>query len=267
MSNLVKCFKASCSRWALIGVAVTAAGCVTHPPKPVEPVDWRASWNASVAGLDRIRLRGQIQVQWADEDGAHREQGDLDALLDGDSRISLRVTKFGDVMLWLGSTPAGSWMFDLTASPTTLTSSGPDDARGQPLLPPPVLRLVLGLDPWPAETARDQTMVGLVLKGALSGGTFTATLEPGTLRPLEVRFQRDDIGTVVGTHRWTTGVVHVAPGTRVLARVVDVQSGDTLLKFRTAKAQVILPDQMTRLAAVWFDVDRIASHLKPEVVE
>jgi len=248
-------------------VALTAVGCASPPPVDATQTDWRSPWDASVAVLERVRLQGQIQVQWKDEDGSHREQGDLNALLDGDSRASLRITKFGDVMMWIGMMPSQAWVFDLTAEPTTLTIGEPGDAEGQPFLPPSVLRLVLALDPWPSGTTRTAEAGVIGLKGEVSGGSFQATLERGTLRPIEIRFERDDVGTVVGVHRWTTGEVRIAPTARPLARVVDVTARDTLLKFRTSRGQVISAEDMTRLAKVWFNVDRIAAHLKPEFVK
>ncbi|MDP7030169.1 MAG: hypothetical protein QF733_08110 [Phycisphaerales bacterium] len=264
----MKCFKASCRRWLALGASLLVAACAAPAPRGDAAADWRATWDASVAGLERLRLQGQIQVQWKDADGSHREQGDLDAILDGDARSSLRVTKFGDVMMWIGVTPDQAWVFDMTSDPTTLTVGVPGAAEGQPMLPPSVLRLVLALDPWPSGTIRTVDDSGnVVLEGQVSGGSFRARLDAGTLRPIDVRFHRDDVGTVTGTHRWTTGEVRIAPRVRVLARVVDVSAGDTLLKFRTSRGQVLSADDIARLAGVWFDVDRIAAHLKPELIQ
>ena len=62
---------------------------------------------------------GVIEFSWEDEKGHHRKQGDFDFWKSGES-ISLRISKVGELLIWVGSDSDTNWMFDLTEDDTTL---------------------------------------------------------------------------------------------------------------------------------------------------
>ena len=275
MSNSVKCFKVICKRFGglapVIASLIFIAGCRSAAPvTPHSDIGTvQARWNTSVEHYQRLRLRGQIQIHWQDEDGSHSEQGDLDALLDGETRSSMRITKFGDVMLWFTITPNRAWIFDMLSEPTRLTVRTPEELQTQLTIRPEVLRLLLGIDPWPADAKVQLSGGDVVLTATTLGGQLTATLEPSTLRPKVITLAFPEEGPFVGRHRWTTGEVRVggAQGGRRIATVVDIVTPEALLKLRTSTIVALTAAEMKPLAAVWFDLDRVRSHLKPEVLE
>jgi hypothetical protein len=255
----------------ILGVLLILHGCAG--PSPIEPrvdiLGVEVQWSASVEPFERLRIRGQLQVEWTDDDGSHREQGDLDALLDGDRRTSMRLTKFGDVMLWISVTPTRAWIVDMLSDPSRLTVRSPEQLQGRLMVRPAVLRMLLGIDPWPADATVQLVDGSVVVTGETLGGQLTVALDANTLQPREIVLEFPNADRFVGRHRWTTGIVQVrdAPGGRALARVVDIVTPEGLLKIRSTTVQALTKESMSALGAIWFDLDRITAHLKPEVVE
>ena len=67
--------------------------------------------------------RGAIEFTWSDENGNHKEQGELDFWKQGNS-VSLRVTKLGELLAWFGGEGKDFWFFDLMEDEPTLRIGG-----------------------------------------------------------------------------------------------------------------------------------------------
>lgn len=256
--------------WTAAVMAVLV-GCASPPPIERTSTDTvLADWSRRTEPLERLHVEGQAQVHWRDEQGEHMEQGDLSAWLDGDLRSSLRVTKFGDVYLWYGATPRQVWVFDFVSDPSTLRT-GPPQAHqdaGTLAVRPAVLRMLLGLDPWPREVVVSHAEDAVLVRGPALGGQLEARLRPGDLQPLTITLEFSERGRLVAEHRWSTGEVWVefAPEARRLARVVDIHDGRAKVKLRTSHAEVMTAAEMDAQATV-FDREKIAAHLQPDVVK
>ncbi|MCP4837794.1 MAG: hypothetical protein GY894_00330 [Planctomycetes bacterium] len=283
MSSWAKCFKGNCKvigfRWAFLASGVIA-GCVTVTPPPCQPAlpdDATASllnqWSERCSDLDRLRFKGQIQLEWEDDqDGrqtSHKEQGDMELLLDGASRGSLRITKFGDVKYWLGMTPKRYWEFDLMSDPTRLRVRQPSVNDGGLLASPELLRMLLSLDPWPEGAKVQQRGSNLHISGTAFDGTFEATVRRSDLRVERVEVDLGDRGQFIGVHRWTTGATTIdnTASARQLAKTIDLHVPDSMIKLQVVTATALSAEALKPLADVWFDLDRIQTHLRPDVVE
>jgi hypothetical protein len=254
-------------------VALVLAGCTAPQPVAISSPDTvLADWARRTRPLERLQFEGQVQVEWEDEQGDHMEQGDLAAWLDGDQRSSLRVTKFGDVYLWYGATPDHVWVFDFVSEPSVLRQGPADRDMGAGTLAvrPAVLRMLMGLDPWPADALVTSEQDATVIRGPALGGQFEARLRPDDLQPLTITLTFPRRGRLVAEHRWTTGRVRVdsAPQARRLARVVDLHDAQAKakVKIRTSHAEALSGEQMDAQATV-FDLEKIKAHLRPDVVK
>ena len=69
--------------------------------------------------------RGIIEFHWSDEDGKHRAQGDFD-FWKFENEISLRVSKGGEPLMWIGCDETNHWMFDMLGDETILTINQED---------------------------------------------------------------------------------------------------------------------------------------------
>jgi hypothetical protein len=227
-------------------------------------------WAAQTQSLDRVHLDGQVQFEWRDDDGDHMEQGDLGLWLDGDTRSSIRVTKFGDVYLWAGADSSHVWVFDFLSEPSVLRVAADSKSLGVDALAarPAVLRMLLGLDSFPSHSTVTHEHKYVVVTAKTLGGQLEARLSRDPLRPVQIAIDFPDQPRVVAQHRWTTGEVRIdgLPTARRLSRVVDVHDDTTIVKIRTSYAQALTATQMNDMATV-FDVEKIKAHLKPEVVE
>ena len=128
--------------------------------------------------------RGIIEFHWSDEDGKHRAQGDFDFWRTA-NQISIRVSKSGEPLLWIGGDETNHWLFDMLGDETTLTINQKDfifsDAKDTLVL--------LGLAPLPkGSTSIDQGVVTV----KTTNGVWVATFEPSTYRPLEIAFQNEE---------------------------------------------------------------------------
>lgn len=261
----------------LMAVVLCCVGCARAPrssaPINTPPAtDWAAllnSWNQDVAPLARVELQGVAQLEWRDEHGAHREQGDLQGWIDGQERVSLRLTKFGDVGAWLGWSRDMAWMFDLLSDPSTLTmvASNQSSLAGGLPLQPRVLRMLLALEPLPVSAAMETTEDGVRVAGAIDGELFSMTLDESA-RPILITVVANG-RTVRARHRWTAGTfMPDSVGTmRPRARVVDVHHEEkAMLKIQFSSLVPMTAEEMDAQSVV-FDVDRIKAHLQPDRIE
>jgi hypothetical protein len=112
--------------------------------------------NERVAKLATTYSEGVIEIRWRDERGKHFEGGDLDLWQTTGDRTALRVSKFGDVFLWLGSNEQEYWLFDLLNKDDRVLYRGQHDQQIERMIglgvKPLALLDLLGLTPIAEET-------------------------------------------------------------------------------------------------------------------
>ncbi|MSR68735.1 MAG: hypothetical protein EXS17_00050 [Phycisphaerales bacterium] len=101
--------------WVL--VLITLAACRTptvHLAAPDGPVptaeQFAQAQAARVAALSTVALRGHAEIRWRDERGGHFDDGDFDLLIRPPSEMSLRVSKLGERILWVGAGDGQWWI-------------------------------------------------------------------------------------------------------------------------------------------------------------
>ncbi|MCH2136400.1 MAG: hypothetical protein MK101_07440 [Phycisphaerales bacterium] len=235
-------------------------GCST--PKPVVPGDVETGRETTIAlGTPQaVHLVGLIELHWSDEDGRHLEQGDLEVWLDGNDRVSARVTKFGDVYVWTGTTPEGSFTFDLTSDPTVLTTASGGASQATPLHPRSLRRL-LGIGGLPPEAQFHSRDDQVEIVSPLEGGRVERILLDATGRQVQrISIESGEEVEVAATHRGHEDALTLVG--LPFARYVDIRSGDSLARVRIARIEA--PDQVP--AAV-FDLERLRAALRPDVTK
>lgn len=116
--------------------------------------------NQRVAALEKTYSQGVIELNWIDAEGDHFEQASLEMWLQHPLRTAVRIEKFSEVILWLGSDDQRWWLFDLISKEKSLTS-GPHQSEGTPTsvgafgVRPAALIDLLGLTPLAQDTPPD----------------------------------------------------------------------------------------------------------------
>ncbi|MHC4946868.1 MAG: hypothetical protein ACYTG1_01205 [Planctomycetota bacterium] len=185
-------------------VALAAAGCASDAvgptvdaPAPVAPsrADLAAAHNGRITRLRRFESRGTVQLDWTDRDGdRHEDQGDLDLWVRLPFHVSMRVSKLGEEILWLGSDTHRYWLFDLGGDERTLTVGRHAEADAATDLPVPIAPLALvdliGLTPIAEQGASDvewdDARDAWVVASPGLGGPMRLYLDRGTLLPVRV---------------------------------------------------------------------------------
>ncbi len=253
------------ARWVEAGCVafgVLVTGCTSPQPvnTPGDAVTGMAS-ATSAASIDRLHLEGLVELHWTDEDGTHREQGDLEVWMDGHDRVSMRVTKFGDVYLWMGVTPdTGFFLFDLTSEDSVLVTGTPTDGPVW-MRTPDLLRRMLGMAPVPETATVEAIDNAVTITCPLeTGGEDVLTLDQTGRHLTALQLSLDD-GTPVQVHHRDHGN-GVDLGVMQLARFVDVHvEGDLVrLRFAHGTADGELPPAV-------FDLERLTQAMRPDRVE
>ena len=250
---------------AILGLLLVLCGCAPRGGGVPQPQDQTVS-QVSVAQRERTDAfselvgRGVIEFRWEDEDGKHKQQGDLDFWKQGNS-VSMRISKLGEPIVWLGGGANAYWFFDLTGDETSLTIGG-DDSLFSDIQTSLIL---LGLEPMPAgEMSIDDGIVTLLDE---SGRAWTAAFELTTNRPLEIHVDRGN-GRSTALHR--TGIrVEIAntldlfwPSTGGLIDLEDSHE-TTKIKIAFSSLSTIVDEEpMDRV----FNVDFLQQALKPSVI-
>jgi len=230
-----------------------------------------------VAALDRLEIRkAALRLEVPGDDGGQVHTCDLRAVLDGSDRASFRISKLGDVALWIGVVPDACWIFDLISEPTTLTVSRPRDGGLFSLLRVQRFRMLMGLDPWPVESSATVEKGEVVVRGATEGGRFEARLSVDDLRPMFVSIHLPEEDLVLeATHHWQAGTCSVrgAAGARPLARSVDLQSSSGEfcrigLDTGRLSPRVITPSELAEPPlSAFFNLEKLKVALKPDEVK
>lgn len=119
--------------WIALG-AVGMCACETSRPlpQPEGPVPdalaVAAAQRARLAAIPTLAMRGVAELRWSDESGEHLDDGDFELVLRAPSDTSLRVTKFGERVLWAGSGGGQWWLFEPRAQPSRATVGSVDGA-------------------------------------------------------------------------------------------------------------------------------------------
>ena len=84
--------------------------------------------NNRIAQLQKMYAIGVIEIRWKDDHGNHLDQGNMELWLQLPRHTALRVEKFGDPLLWLGSDDQRYWLFDMTGKEKLLRVGMHDEA-------------------------------------------------------------------------------------------------------------------------------------------
>ena len=167
-----------------LGLLIFLCGCAplggntVLPDQTVEQV--RDGQAQRTSAFDALVARGVIEFRWTDDDGKHKQQGDLDFWKQGKS-VSIRVSKLGEPLVWLGGGQDSYWFFELMGDETTLTLGG-DNSIFSDIQ---ISLILLGLEPLPEGEMNIRDGIVTVIDEL--GRNWTASFEPTTNRPLEIR--------------------------------------------------------------------------------
>ena len=279
---------AACSLWAC-----DAAAPIPRPDGP--PPDAAAVAQAQrsrLAAIPTLALRGVAELRWKDASGAHVEDGDFELVLRAPLDTSLRVTKFGERVLWAGSGNGQWWLFEPRAQPTRVTVGSvdaPGDADGLlALMRPAHLLATLGLRPIDASQVRGiewDARAGCWRAQVQQGDAMMAVeLRHASLLPVAVEWM-DARGNVqlrseMSAFSWPGAEESVTrPGalvpTRIAVSMFDPPADVALIREgRAPPAQATLSlsaapptDGAARIRDRLFDFESLRSALKPDVVE
>jgi len=123
-------------RVAIVIAAISVvAGCgpKTKPPQPAEyPVlqELVNDHNARVQALAKTQSQGVIELNWKDGEGKHFEQAGLEMWINLPLHTAIRVEKFSEVILWLGSNDRQWWLFDLISKEKSLLTGSHEGVAG-----------------------------------------------------------------------------------------------------------------------------------------
>ena len=274
---------------ASVCIAAACCGSACQAPPAVVPTDAPAALDTirALARLEQLHIDGLVELSWSDDSGRHVEQGDLEVWFDGKGSLSMRVTKFGDVIAWSGWTPTGWFSFDMYNEPSSVLV-GDSDVLGGPLSP--VSASVIGGHdiagrrvPLSAQVLR--RLWGLAGPGSdprveVGQGKVVVHVDRGDdlLEQIELSADGSSIRTI--ELQWPTGerlrAVHrlhergVQLGGRRLARYIDLTSlepqkdPDKQPEISVLLARV---NDRPEIPEVVFDVDRLLKALRPERFE
>ena len=150
------------------------------PHVPISPLAVRELQINRTANFQELVGRGVIEFRWTDEDGKHREQGDVDFWKQGEA-LSLRISKLGELIMWFGGDANQTWLFDLLRDETTLSINGESNLFSDIKM----ALVLLGLSPLPAgelTVAKD----GVVTLLDAEGNKWTLLFDQDMNRPIEI---------------------------------------------------------------------------------
>ncbi|HIB51142.1 MAG TPA: hypothetical protein EYO40_07715 [Phycisphaerales bacterium] len=146
--------------------------------KDVTPEMVRVNQIERTASFDTL-VGSVVEFRWEDDDGKHKEQGDLDFWKHEDS-ISLRISKLGELLIWFGGDKNENWFFDMLGDETTLTMN----SEGAMFSDITTALVLLGLSPLP--NGEMNVSAGVVTLVDEEGRVWTATFDKVTHRPLQM---------------------------------------------------------------------------------
>ncbi len=253
--------------------------------------------NQRIAMLASSYSQGVVVIRWNDDRGRHTEQGDLEFWRSTGDRTALRISKLGEVGLWLGSDSTQWWLFNLLDKQQRTLIRGmherlADDrfdevgAVGAVGVSPLALLDLLGLTELQlsdaAAAARQLTasdfdgerrawvMPARGRSGLLRIGFDRVTLLPTLIETL------DAAGAVLASSelsRWESVQVE---GVAIMARprmplTIDIRRMDAATGESSGEVRIALNQNAStfddRMAQRIFDLDRLIAAMRPDVVE
>lgn len=282
--------------WAALA-AFGLFACDTAKPVPQPegpPPDAAAleqAQRARLASIPTLAMRGVAELRWTDDTGAHLEDGDFELVLRAPLDTSLRVTKFGERVMWAGSGNGQWWLFEPKAQPSRVTVGSigaPGGADGLlALMRPAHLLATLGLRPIDASEVQEiewDSRLGCWRARVQQGSSrMSVELRHASLLPVAVDWL-DAQGNVqlrseMSEFAWPGAEESVTrPGalvpTRIAVSMFDPPADAALVREGRARApQATLSlsaapptDGAARIRDRLFDFESLRAALKPEVV-
>lgn len=278
-------------------VALCACGCDSAKPVPQpegippDAVAVSEAQRARLASIPTLALRGVAELKWTDASGAHAEDGDFELVLRAPLDTSLRVTKFGERVMWAGSGNGQWWLFEPRAQPSRVTVGAADAAGGDDgllaLMRPAHLLATLGLRPIEASQVRSiewDARTGCWRAQVHHGDALMSVeLRHASLLPVAVDWLdpegRVRLRSEMSAFAWPGAEEAVTrPGalvpTRIAVSMFDPPADMLLVREgRAPPAQATLSlnasaptDGAARIRDRLFDFESLRSALKPEVV-
>jgi len=245
---------------------------------------------ARLAAIPTLAMRGVAELGWTDDAGTHVEDGDFELVLRAPLDTSLRVTKFGERVMWAGSGNGQWWLFEPKAQPSRVTVGSVDataDSEGLlGLMRPGQLLATLGLQPIGESDVRDiqwDSRAGCWRAAVERDGMpMSIELRHASLLPIAVEWM-DAQGRVrmrsdLSAFAWPGAEESVTrPGalvaTRVSVRAFDPPADAALVRDGRGpppRATLALnagtpTDGSARIRERLFDFESLRAALKPEV--
>ena len=279
----------SCSRSAIVLVATMTgllAGCTAPQSGPeFTPVEFEAIeslQNRRAAVFQILESTGTLELRRTEEGSTSFDSCALDLWRD-QANFALRLRKFGERFLWVGSDGTDWWVFELASEPTRLVVL-PLGAEGalnlgteESLLGPRKLLQLSGLLPIDAEARCEQLhltedgLVSFVLATEVEGGWNRMRWEVDRKRLLPTRIEAlDEQGAVLFTARLSAYEPIPARDLPIgawpqFARKVFIKdaSGETDVRIFFNKPNA----RGTRIKPRLFDLQELLSTFKPSKVE
>ena len=230
------------------------------PNVEITPNDIRITQADRTMMFDALVGRGVVEFRWKDDNGNHKEQGDMDFWKQGEA-ISLRISKFGEPLMWFGGEHHSYWLFEMFDDETILTIGG-DNALFSDI---DIALVLLGLTSLPAGDMEVQD--GIVTLTDAKGRMWTASFDPTTYRPLEIQ--------VIDGDRQTSAVHHKGVRVEIADRhelywpftggLIDIEDsrGTTSIKIVFSSLSTIVDEEpMDRVVSLPF----LQKALKPSVI-
>jgi len=251
-------------RWFAVFIFVC---CSCAPQKHYTADDWAEKLprfqilqESRTYQFDKLVGHGVIEFSWEDEKGHHRKQGDFDFWKSGES-ISLRISKVGELLVWVGSDLDTNWMFDLTEDDTTLRIDDEESLFADSS----ILLVLIGLAPIPeGDIVVEQDVLNTTEK---NGRVWKTHYDVKTGNPEWIQFHDGEQMLGSNMRDWLrVEIINLHemnwPATPSL---IDLKSNsqDTEIKLSFAALSTIVDDEpMDRV----FDLELLTKALKPKTV-
>jgi hypothetical protein len=250
---------------------VVAAGCATTQRSDALVDDEALTtieierYQYRVGQLSQLWADGVVELRWHDESGKHVTQGDLEAWVVEDDHTALRVSKLGEVLLWLGSDQTTRWAFDLTKEPTTLQTHSSEESK-RSWVDPRDLRCLLGIEPIPIGNGEVILIEG---ETVTTSDRRRLTIDPATGVATVIELLDEDGAVWARATHQVRSIRQVdRPGVPLsqrphMAFAIDIKviGGDDLVKMSFEEISTDLTSQPLQML---FDLDRLTQALQPQ---
>ncbi len=248
------------------------------PDPPPTYAEIAAAHNSNIERLRHVHATGQIELWWSDESGRYHEPCRAQLWLDLPRKTALRMEKFGEVLMWLGSDDQRYWFFDgLDREETVLYVGDHDAARLVPhrvalVTNPFVLLDLMALVPLPKPcgpadpaVAYDADHDAWRVQVPGLGGRIRVYFDRSTRRAKRVEALAED-GTVVATSDLGRYESVEQTGVAPLDRPKFPTKVDILLPPGDDRVMLAVEGPQSTTNARVFELDRLIQALRPDRV-